>query len=134
MLHRDVTESENQPPRPPSAQAADAPSLSGPHILNAQVIGRSVTRKSAGVYVVNSVVGNVATPRLVGRADADVAARLREHVGLYASFAFVYASSPASAYEVECRIYHALRPPENTTHPLKPAHAEGSCPVCGARI
>lgn len=133
MLDRDAAASQNQAPRsvPPSAQAAAGPSLNGPHLLNAQVIGRTVTRKSAGVYIVNSVAGGVATPRLVGRADADVAASLREYVGVYASFAFVYASSPAGAYEIECQIYHALKPPESTRHPIKPAGAEGACPICG---
>ncbi|HKX10225.1 MAG TPA: hypothetical protein VJN67_18655 [Stellaceae bacterium] len=133
MLDRGVVSSQNHAPRqvPPSAQS---PSLNGPHLLNAQVIGRTVTRKSAGVYVVNSVAGGAATPRFVGRADDDLAARLKEYVGLYASFAFVYASSPASAYEIECQIYHALRPPESTRHPAKPAGAEGACPVCGAEV
>ena len=136
MLNRDVASSQNQAPRPasPTVQAGTAPSLNGPHLLNAQVIGRTVTRRSAGAYVVNSVVGGAASVRLVGRADADLAARLREYVGLYASFAFVYAASPATAYEVECRIYHALRPPENAGHPLRPADAEGPCPVCGAGV
>ena len=132
MLHRDVASSQDQ--APPSAQGATAPSLNGPHLLNAQVIGRTVTRKSAGVYVVNSVTGGAASPRLVGRADDDLAAGLKEYIGLYASFAFVYASSPASAYELECQIYHALRPLESTRHPAKPAGIEASCPLCGAGV
>ena len=133
MLHRDVVEPQKHPQRsaPISAQA---PSLNGPHLLNAQVIGRTVTRKSAGVYVVKSVAGGAASPRLVGRAEDDLATSLKEYIGLYASFAFVYSSSPASAYEIECQIYHALRPPENAGHPLRPADAEGSCPVCGAGV
>ena len=133
MLHRDGVESQKHPQRsaPTSAQA---PSLNGPHLLNAQVISRTVTRKSGGVYVVNSVAGGAASPRLVGRADDDLATSLKGYIGLYASFAFVYSSSPASAYEIECRIYHALRPPESTRHPMKPVGVEGACPVCGAGV
>ena len=133
MVHRGVTESQNAELRSAPASAQAPPSLNGPHVLNAQVISRTVTRKSPGVYVVNSVMGGAADPRLVGRADDDLAASLKEYIGLYASFNFAYASSPANAYEIECQIYHALKPPESTRHPTKPASGESECPICGAR-
>jgi hypothetical protein len=108
-----------------------APALKERHTLSARNIERTIKRKSAGVYVLSSVVDGVASVRLVGRSDDDVGAHLKGCVGLYSQFAFVYASSPKNAYEMECEIYHSIKPPENNKHPARPRDAEWICPVCG---
>ena len=107
------------------------PPLDGPHSLSVKSVERTITRKSAGVYVLSALEGGSVNPRLVGRADDDVGTSLKEAIGLYSHFAFVYASSPKNAYEMECEIYHSMKPPENAKHPVKPADAAWECPVCG---
>jgi hypothetical protein len=112
-------------------QTMAVPRLDGPHSLSTKSVERTVTRKMAGVYVLSAMEGGIASPRLVGRSDHDVGTKLKDGIGLYSHFAFVYASSPRSAYEMECEIYHSTKPPENATHPTKPADATWECPVCG---
>jgi hypothetical protein len=106
-------------------------SLSERNVLSSKIIERTIRRKSAGVYVLSALEEGVTNARRVGRSDDDVAERLRESIGLYSHFAFVYATSQKEAYEIECEIYHSLRPPENPTHPAKPEEMAWACPVCG---
>ena len=107
------------------------PRLDGPYSLSAKSVERTIRRKKPGVYVLSALEGGIASARLVGRSDDDVGTSLKEGIGLYSHFAFVYASSAKSAYEMECEIYHSAKPPENTTHPTKPADVSCECPVCG---
>lgn len=107
------------------------PRLNGPHPLSAKSVERAVRRTSAGVYVLSAVEEGIANPRLVGRSDDDIGTTLKGEIGLYSHFAFVYASSPENAYEMECGIYHEIKPPENGKHPAKPAGAIWPCPICG---
>jgi hypothetical protein len=71
------------------------------------------------------------TVSYVGRSDDDLAARLRRHAGNYQAFAFATAESALSAYQGECRLYHALKPSKNVMHPIRKPAAEWACPVCG---
>lgn len=112
-------------------QTMPVPPLNGPHSLSAKSIERTIRRKSAGAYVLSSLEGGIASARLVGRSDDDVSTSLKEVIGLYSYFAFVYASSPKNAYEMECEVYHAMKPPENAKHPQKSADTRWVCPVCG---
>src|SRR5215470_1986085 len=73
------------------------PPLNGPHSLSAKSIERIITRKSAGVYVLSAVEDGISNPRLVGRSDDNLGTSLKECIGLYSHFAFVYASSPRKA-------------------------------------
>ena len=45
---------------------------------------------------------------------------------------FFYASSPKSAFEKECKNYHAFdkNKIDNKTHPIKPENTEYICPYC----
>jgi hypothetical protein len=106
-------------------------SLSERNVLSSTTIAQAIRRKSAGVYVLSALEEGVANVRRVGRSDDDVAEALRDSIGLYSHFAFVYAASPKDAYEIECELYHSLRPPENPIHPVKPDENAGVCPVCG---
>jgi len=112
-------------------QTMPVPRLNGPHSLSANSIERTVRRKSAGAYVLSALEGGIASARLVGRSDDDLGTSLKERIGLYSYFAFVYASSPEKAYEMECEIFHSIKPPENGKHPQKSADTASVCPVCG---
>jgi len=107
------------------------PALDGPHALSASLVERTIRGRLAGVYSLSAKEGGVINLRRIGRADADIAAALREFIGLYSHFSCAAAASPEQAYEMECRLYHAWTPPENTTHPARPPSYDGACPVCG---
>jgi hypothetical protein len=106
------------------------PALNGPYPLCMRQLGALVTRRAPGAYVLSASVGGEIGARCVERSDDDVTARLRKHIGLYSHFAWAYASSPAHAYEMECEMYHAWRPPDNNKHPEKPEGADWMCPLC----
>ena len=100
-------------------------------------IDKEVTNTSAGVYVLTTSWTDGVL--YVGRSDDDLNKRLKDHVGetsptkkkIYFWFKYEYASSPKSAYEKECRLYHTLNPPDNKKHPDKPEGTTYPCPVCG---
>lgn len=69
----------------------------------------------------------------VGRVDGELAARLQAHSGAarYDVFMYALAPSPQQAFMIECEIYHSFKPRDNSTHPLRPASTEWTCPACG---
>ena len=68
--------------------------------------------------------------RYVGRSGDDVATTLGEHVGDYQHFKFAYFSSPSTAFEKECQLFHDFSPPGNRLHPDRPKGTTWSCPRC----
>ena len=99
-------------------------------LSNGQVDAQ-VTKKSPGVYVLDRSVTGGFTAHYAGRSDDDVAKRLKDHVndGLYKYFKFEYATSSKAAFELECRLYHDLKPPDDDIHPAKPKGTNYVCPV-----
>ena len=60
------------------------PALLDPDKLTQANIDAAIKRKSPGVYVLGTLDANhVMTVSYVGRSDADLAAKLRRHVGNY---------------------------------------------------
>jgi hypothetical protein len=57
---------------------------------------------SPGVYVLGPKKGKTFYVHFVGRADTDVKARLKEHIGRYNRFKFEYSNSPEDAFRKEC--------------------------------
>jgi hypothetical protein len=107
------------------------PTLDGPHALSQRLVEQTIRGKFPGVYALSAKEGGIVNLRRIGRADADLGAALREFIGVYSHFSCVAAADPASAYEMECRLYHAWSPPENLVHPESPGEGNGVCPVCG---
>ncbi|GIH28488.1 hypothetical protein Aph01nite_67980 [Acrocarpospora phusangensis] len=73
------------------------------------------------------------SPVYVGRSDTDLRRRLLEHSararGEYFSYDVHYTSE--QAFEVECSLFHALRPAlTNVLHPDRPNHLTSPCPFC----
>jgi hypothetical protein len=105
--------------------------LSGPYSLTADGVSASVTRKSPGAYALGETKNGVFSVLYVGRSDTDVAGRLQQHVpSWFPQFKFGYLSSPKSAFEKECHLYHDFPTTENKVHPARPSNANWSCPVC----
>jgi hypothetical protein len=94
-----------------------------------------VSLKSPGVYVLDRTTSGGFTVNYVGRADDDVARRLKEHVaeGVYLYFKFDYTNSAWAAFDMECKLYHSYRNLDNQIHPARPKGTNYSCPVAGCR-
>ena len=109
--------------------------MNGPYDLTAVKVTAVVTKTSAGNYALGYVnTDNVFVVQYVGRADSDVAARIKQHVGEnYKSFKYSYATSPKAAFEKECHNYHDFgenKKLHNKIHPDRPADSGWKCPCC----
>ena len=105
--------------------------LRGPFPLTENGINRNVTRRSPGAYALGHSADNTFYIYYIGRSDADVRDRLHYHKGTQREFKYEYYASSKSAFEKECRLYHAFSPPGNKVHPSRPAGRDWKCPVCG---
>lgn len=105
--------------------------LLGPHRLSFDGICAAVPRQSPGVYVLGhgDLNGRFCVNH-VGRADADVAASLRNLIGSDSLFKFGVMPSPRDAFERECVLFHTFRPPGNRLHPSRSAGTNWTCPRC----
>jgi hypothetical protein len=100
--------------------------------LTSENVDIFVTSKSPGVYELDRIKEGGFHVHYVGRSDDDVAGRLKKWVGSkYLFFKFVYTSSSKAAFELECQLYHDIRPPDNDIHPAKPSGTSYKCPVAG---
>lgn len=109
--------------------------MNGPYVLTRTKVDEIVTRSSPGNYALGYVNDeNVFIVQYVGRADSDVAARIKQHVGeRYKRFKFSYATSPKAAFEKECKNYHDFGGNwklDNKIHPDRPAGTSWKCPCC----
>jgi len=103
--------------------------------LTNEKIDENVTRTSPGVYALDKTTTPGFHFDYVGRADDDLNARLKSHLGSeYRYFEFDYATSPKDAFEKECELYHDHGGPEgkldNKVHPARPAGSGWKCPRC----
>jgi len=103
--------------------------------LDSASIDQAVTKKSPGVYVLDRTTTPGFTVNYVGRADDDLAQRLKAWVtdGRYGYFQFEYHSSAKAAFERECQLYHLYPNLDNSIHPARPANTSYACPVAGCR-
>lgn len=97
-------------------------------------INSEVTRTSEGNYALGYIDGGSFYVNYVGRADNDLAKRLKEHTGDYSRFKYRYATSPKDAFEKECENYHDFgenKKLDNDQHPERPDGTSWKCPGCG---
>ena len=108
--------------------------MKGPYRLDTAAIDANVAKASAGNYVLGRQDSNTGefVVDYVGRTDAGINAKLKSWLGKTNAplFMFSYAVSRKVAFEKECKLYHALSPPDNDTHPDRPAGVNWRCPVC----
>ena len=108
--------------------------MQGSYELTRAKVDAVVTRTSAGNYALGYSRNNTFYVQYVGRADSDVASRIKQHVGeKYERFMFSYATSPKAAFEKECKNYHDFgenRKLDNKIHPDRPAGTSWKCPYC----
>lgn len=107
---------------------ANLSGFSQPYSLTNDNIGRHVVEKTAGVYRLDKSRDGAFRTDYVGRSDNDLLGKLREWVGKYAYFSFQNFSVSKAAFEMECSIYHDLKPADNVTHPVVPTNIDCQCP------
>lgn len=111
--------------------------MQGPYSLSATELDKQVTKTSAGNYALGYVKENGKfIVEYVGRSDADLNTRLKQHanVGKYRMFKYSYATSGKAAFEKECQNFHDFGGTElldNEIHPDRPAGSAWECPYCG---
>ena len=113
----------------------------GPFSLAIDEIGRVVTQKSPGSFVLGTLdhEGNF-KPHVVGRAVNDVRRELELQARLgaqYSAFKFRYAASPREAFHQQCCDFHECGGCvglENKKHPARPSHTDWLCPICGDKF
>lgn len=117
--------------------------LEGPFPLEAQAIEESVRRGSTGVYVLCHEVESISLPtymlnvvkvHYVGRSDTDLSNCLKEKLGLYPKFKFVYTDHAQAAFNLECKLWHNYGGPhgdlDNKRHPKRLEGTDWDCPKC----
>ena len=106
-------------------------SLCGPFRLTFEGIACAVARRSAGVYVLgNTSAGGRFMVQNVGRADVDLKAKLQDQIGSATQFKYLYTDTSRAAFEKECELFHAMRPPSNRVHPDRANGTRWECPRC----
>ena len=105
--------------------------LLGPYNLTYDDLQTVVPEGMCGTYALGHV-DNRQTFRVerVGREEKDLRRCLRGLIGSSIGFKFAPMSSPKTAFEHECELFHRLRPPGNFIHPERPAGTDWNCPVC----
>jgi hypothetical protein len=105
--------------------------LLGPYRLTFDGINEAMYRQAAGVYALgsNDPSGNFQVKH-VGRADADLRARLRDCIGSEVMFKYRFYSNARTAFEKECELFHDFSPPGNRIHPGRPKGTNWLCPRC----
>jgi hypothetical protein len=68
----------------------------------------------------------------VGRAESNLNVRLKQQADAnsYTAFMFQYCPTAKEAFEAECNVFHTFAPPDNKSHPSRPASADWKCPNC----
>lgn len=101
--------------------------------LDSATIDSTVTVTSPGVYALDRTTTPGFTMNYVGRADDDLAKRLKTWAseGRYKYFQFEYHQTAKSAFERECKLYHSTPNLDNIIHPARPANTSHACPVAG---
>lgn len=106
----------------------------GSYALDLATVNQQVTRTSPGNYALGYSKDQVFYVQYVGRADVDVNARIKQHVGEgFQRFMFSYATSPKAAFEKECRNFHDFgcnNKLHNKIHSDRPDNSGWKCPVC----
>lgn len=111
------------------------PRLFGPLPLTVQRIETQLQASSAGVYALGVPVRGTFYIKRIGRADEDLRAALKLHLGgPHRYFKFTYALSARDAYEKECRLFHGLITLENPIHPLPPEDTDLVCFGCSRAL
>lgn len=99
--------------------------------VNTDNINKYVPRKP-GCYVLDRTTTSGFEVCYTGRADVSLEDRLKDYVGSkYRYFKFLELPDKKSAFEMECKVFHNLKPVDNVIHPDAPNGTSYICPMAG---
>lgn len=107
--------------------------MNGSYKLENSKINEEITKTSEGNYALGYTKDGTFYVVYVGRADENLAERIKNHTEDYSRFKYSYATSPKDAFEKECRNYHDFGENEsldNKQHPERPDGTNWECPKC----
>lgn len=105
--------------------------LEGPYDLSFDCLEYTIPRQSVGVYAIGHVdAAGVFRVQRVGRDEVDVKERLRCLIGSGNKFKYALAPNAYTAFDMECELFHRLKPPSNITHPDRPRASGWKCRHC----
>jgi hypothetical protein len=108
----------------------DVTGFSALHAINADNIKLYVP-KAPGCYVLDRSTTAGFEVHYTGRADYDLTDRLSDYINTgYRYFKFLELPNRQAAYEMECKVYHNLKPVDNRIHPDVPDRTSYTCPFC----
>ena len=110
--------------------------MKGPYSLDAKTVDANIFKESIGNYALGTIdqEGQFVV-KYVGRSDADLRERIKDHLDDYPCFKFSYADDAVQAYQKECINYHDFSGDhnrlDNVIHPDKPeGRSDLKCPRC----
>lgn len=98
--------------------------------LDPWLVRALIPRGRPGTYLLY----RMGRPVYAGRSDLDLQHRLITHAraGRGDYFGFNTYPDPARAFDMECALFHALKPiTSNVIHPASPGHSGRKCFICG---
>jgi len=106
--------------------------MNGPFHLVEKSIDNYVMTTIPGIFMLGEIANKAFQVKFVGRDDHCLNHRLKEQLGRFTYFEFLYSMTPKEAYLRECTLYHEYskkRELENIAHPLSPGRSI-FCPFC----
>lgn len=105
--------------------------LNGPFDLTYDSLTAVLPKSASGVFAIGYVDGlDRFRVQRVGRAGADIREQLRTLIGSGNQFKYRLTMTEREAFEIECDLFHKLRPPSNISHPDRPRGSGWRCPHC----
>ena len=106
-------------------------SLLGPYDLTYDSLRSVMPAGSRGVFALGYTDdATVFRVQRVGRDGQDLGLRLRSLIGAGNKFKFKLTPTEREAFELECELFHKLRPPSNFSHPDRPPGSDWRCQHC----
>lgn len=106
-------------------------SLKGPYDLSYDCVEKLLPKAKGGVFAVGYTdAADRFRVQRVGRDGSDLREFLRTLIGSGNKFKFRITATEQEAFELECELFHKLKPPSNFTHPGRPRGSGWKCPHC----
>lgn len=107
------------------------PKLMGPYDLTFSSVESVLPRSGGGVFAVGYVDSSSRfRVQRVGRDARDLRTFLKSLIGSSNQFKYKLTTTEREAFEIECQLFHELRPPSNFSHPDRPRGSGWRCPHC----
>ena len=105
--------------------------LHGPYELTFDSIEAVMPAGGRGVFALGyAEPSSVFRVQRVGRDGNDLGNKLKSLIGASNEFKYRLTLTEREAFEMECELFHTLRPPSNISHPDRPQGSDWRCPFC----